>query len=460
MDAPRGRGRARRETGKAAVRIVTVAGLLAAGLLALPGPARGGPPPHERGNVVWKQAISAQGAMPVAVGNGMVYATAAGSQVVALDAKTGRLRWRYTAHDTGPMIPTVAGDRVLVTTESCTLYTLSAQSGNELWSRWLGDPIRSSPAVAQGHVYVASNGHKQDFWLVNYTLGNGSVVGTAALGPDVLGAPVVTRDAVYVTTAAQRLRAIDRASGRQLWETPAAVASMPVFSNGRIYAAATHGQGLVEALNARTGENPRRFVSSGPSAGPGTASRGAADDDVLVPEIPAVVEEQSRPAPVLSTAYRPELTPAVAEGRVVAPHAGGGLACMAETSGEVVWTAGAPEPEDPEPWRSTLKMPVPAAAGPKGALGPQWEYATPTIVGGCVYVGTRSGHLFSYDAATGEELWQTKLDGAITSPPAAVGGFLYVACGDGAVYCIETLDPKADGWPMWGGGPAHAGPEK
>jgi len=38
------------------------------------------------------------------------------------------------------------------------------------------------------------------------------------------------------------------------------------------------------------------------------------------------------------------------------------------------------------------------------------------------------------------------------------GGRIFAGLEDGTLTAFETGDPKDDGWPMWGGGPAHNEP--
>ena len=43
------------------------------------------------------------------------------------------------------------------------------------------------------------------------------------------------------------------------------------------------------------------------------------------------------------------------------------------------------------------------------------------------------------------------------SEPAIVDGQVFAATTDGTLICLETGDPKATGWAMWGANAAHDG---
>jgi outer membrane protein assembly factor BamB len=60
-------------------------------------------------------------------------------------------------------------------------------------------------------------------------------------------------------------------------------------------------------------------------------------------------------------------------------------------------------------------------------------------------------------AETGEALWSVPLGEPVIFQPAVAGGRVYAATDAGSLFCIETADPKDDGWWMWGADAAHNG---
>ena len=75
----------------------------------------------------------------------------------ALDAATGATQWAFYAGGEVISSPAVADGVVYVGSYDDDLYALAASNGNELWSGKPGSTIGSSPAVANGMVFVGSS---------------------------------------------------------------------------------------------------------------------------------------------------------------------------------------------------------------------------------------------------------------------------------------------------------------
>ena len=89
---------------------------------------------------------------------------AAGPSAIAtatawLSATTGLLLWSYTTGGQVQSSPAVANGAVYVGSEDKNVYALNATTGAKLWSYATGDFVHSSPAVANGVVYVGSWDH-------------------------------------------------------------------------------------------------------------------------------------------------------------------------------------------------------------------------------------------------------------------------------------------------------------
>jgi outer membrane protein assembly factor BamB len=81
----------------------------------------------------------------------------------------------------------------------------------------------------------------------------------------------------------------------------------------------------------------------------------------------------------------------------------------------------------------------------------------PSVVNGKVFVGTRWGFVYALSAETGEVIWKVDIGEPITFQPAVATGRVYVGTDRGSVFCLETGDPRDDGWMMWGGNAKHNG---
>ncbi len=80
-----------------------------------------------------------------------------GGSVYALDAQTGEVVWSYATGGAVISSPAVANGVVYVGSFNDNIYALSAATGAVLWSYQTGTRVESSPAVSNGIVYVGSS---------------------------------------------------------------------------------------------------------------------------------------------------------------------------------------------------------------------------------------------------------------------------------------------------------------
>lgn len=108
---------------------------------------------------------------PPIVNDGIMFVTTPQAQVVALDAKTGDVIWRYKRplpEDLTQLHPTnrgvaLYGDKLYVATVDCFLVALDAKTGKELWAKPVEDYQKGhymtlAPLVARGKVMVGGSG--------------------------------------------------------------------------------------------------------------------------------------------------------------------------------------------------------------------------------------------------------------------------------------------------------------
>ena len=108
---------------------------------------------------------------PPMVNNGMMFVTTPGMQVLALNAATGDLIWRYKENlpaDLFQLHPTnrgvaLWGDKLFLATVDAHLIALDAKSGKEVWNTKVGDYqhgeyMTLEPLVVHGKVMVGSSG--------------------------------------------------------------------------------------------------------------------------------------------------------------------------------------------------------------------------------------------------------------------------------------------------------------
>ncbi|WP_344097931.1 PQQ-binding-like beta-propeller repeat protein, partial [Streptomyces stramineus] len=197
------------------------------------------------------------GGVPVrllAAPDGVVY-VAAGTRVLAIDVARGDVRWRFEA----PAVflsppafapgPAVTGGGVYIADYLGTVYALDAATGRDRW-RIATEPRQSTEPVlvASGAVHLGSGG-------ALYTLD--AVTGTPkwrfAAGGDVVGAPVIADGRVHFGSADHCLYTVDAAGGQLRWKlaTGGEITGSPVAMGGVVYACSKDR--CVYALDAAKG---------------------------------------------------------------------------------------------------------------------------------------------------------------------------------------------------------------
>jgi outer membrane protein assembly factor BamB len=231
---------------------------------------------------------------------------------LALDADTGEVQWQYREFGEKDRIdssPAVARGRVFFGGEG-TVYALDADSGEEVWTRNIPTHSDSSPAVVDGVVYYgAPTGGDSEpparVWALHAA--SGETLWTAGIDDVSLRtSPAVADGTVYVAASSRRvcfgaggdgesecsgvtrgqLYALDAATGDRDWTAPIKTdtRSSPAVADGVIYV------GCLDGISAVTtaGEHAWRFsfestrqdppyVKSSPAVADGHVFIGASD---------------------------------------------------------------------------------------------------------------------------------------------------------------------------------------
>ena len=123
--------------------------------------------------LAWVFSTGATGAHEAAplVNGGVMYVSAPGNQVIAIDAKRGTLLWRYRRElpqDAIVMHPVsrgvaLYGDKVFFASNAAVLVALDARTGQEIWTATVEDNkkgyyLTGAPVVADGKVAVGVSG--------------------------------------------------------------------------------------------------------------------------------------------------------------------------------------------------------------------------------------------------------------------------------------------------------------
>jgi len=132
-----------------------------------------------------------------------------------LDPTDGAIRWQYRAEDAVTSTPAVADGRLFVGSFDGKVYALDAADGRELWRYDTGAAVSSSAAIAGDLVLIG--GRSYDLWALD------AATGAAAWNlyywfSWVESDPTVVGDTAYVGSSdALKLFAIDVATGVPRW---------------------------------------------------------------------------------------------------------------------------------------------------------------------------------------------------------------------------------------------------
>lgn len=212
----------------------------------------------------WRAATEGRVRSSPAVANGRVYVGSDDGRVYCFDLGSGALRWRYDTEGTTlnsssygfdrrsiQSSPTVSDGVVYVGARDGFLYAIGADDGKLRWRvdhkiSW----VITSPAVAEHVIYDgSSDGH-----FAQAVDSSGKERWRFSTDVPVWSSPAVAGSLVYFGDAAGRIHAVDRATGAERWmfRTGAPVFSSPAVAGDLVVVGSTDGG--VYAL--RTGDQP------------------------------------------------------------------------------------------------------------------------------------------------------------------------------------------------------------
>jgi Ca-activated chloride channel homolog len=403
----------------------------------------------------WKVVIPGNRPLATpAVKNGRVFIGGGfGShEFYAFDAETGRCLWIYHTHDDGPTAAIVEDDLVLFNTESCELEALSLE-GKSVWKKWLGDPLMSMPAAGNERVFVVfpdSRGDRRHY-LGCFHLRSGHEMWRQPLSGDVITAPILADDNVYLTTLDGNLYSFRQQDGQPISRDARNATSSPTVWRQQCFFSRRQAGGTdacqTESLSntisdyeaTRTQADyldyAKRKVRSvqetmfmnqdtivGFASFKGDSKMHQAQENLGQGTVSGIWSFQgSRPV-----IYRERLYGCMGEY----------VQCLDPLTGQAKWKT---------------KVVQGSSQMLDHALAP------PALVNGKVFIGTKSGDLACLSAESGQLLWNVGLGEPVVFQPSIANGRVFVPTSNGSLFCVETGDQADDGWLMWGGGPGHNG---
>jgi len=284
--------------------------------------------------------------------------------------------------------------------------------GSVKWRFRTGGPVRSTPVAMEDLIHVGSS----DGRLYALDRATGHVRWQVEVGSPVSSSPALTHDLVLFGSRDGVFHALDRRSGARIWrfETGPEIpwewglegwdiyTSSPVVWENRVVFGA--GDGVVYALDLTDGTEIWRF----------------------------------------STGGRIRSTPAVAEGVVFVGSTDGIVYALSQDTGEEIWrheTAGA------------------GVRSENLGVDRKSIIASPAVVDGTVYIGSRDGFMYALDQGTGAQKWRFSHDGSWAMSSAAIyGGKLYAGTSDDRFVHSVDVGTGEEDWRFIGAGYTWSSP--
>lgn len=190
------------------------------------------------GGAVWSSAAVDAGRRMIYVGTGN-YCTGTdlhSSAIIALNADTGALLWRFKRLPAGdlnnldfgasPVLFDISGQpAVAVPSKDGHCYALNRATGELIWDTVVTDGNSiggsiASPAAAFGKIFFGATVQRTTGKVVALDQRDGRIVWETALSNPVLGATAIAGGVMFVGGADGALHAFDASTGSQLWSEP------------------------------------------------------------------------------------------------------------------------------------------------------------------------------------------------------------------------------------------------
>ena len=278
---------------------------------------------------------------------------------------TNNTIWNDTISSYVYSSPAVADGRVYVGSLSGDVDCLDALTGKSIWNITTRGYVYSSPAVAYGKVYIGSN----DGHVYCFDASTGADVWNYTTHDVVYSSPAVVDDKVFIGSNNHNVSCLNASTGTLIWNytTGDIVQSSPAVVGGKVYVGSNDAR--VYCLDALSGDQIWNYTT----------------DDIVYS------------------------SPAVADGRVYIGSNDGHVYCLDASTGMQIWNC---------------------------TTGGSVQ-SSPAVADGKVFFGSDDMHVYCLDASTGMQIWKCTTGGYAQSSPAVAGGIVYMASSDGTIYAIE-----------------------
>lgn len=325
------------------------------------------------------------------------------------------LRWVYPTGGPIRSSPVVADGRVFIGSDDGHIHAVALRDGKRLWRHTLYDgsrpgPVEAPPLIAADTVYIGS----ADGTLYALSAENGSerwryhaddrIVGSANTAELPDGRPVI-----LVGSYDNDLHCVDAALGSGLWRASTGyyVNAAPTIHGDQVVFGGCDGKLHIVALADGSSvtqvelDNP---IAASVAVADGVGYIGHYADEMVAVDLSAgeiIWRYTQRRAAIFSSA-------AVDENHVVFGARDQQVHCVRRADGQSVWTF-------------TTRAKVDSS---------------PVIAGNRVIVGSDDGRLYVLDLTDGSQRWSYEIGKPLTGSPAVVGSWVLIGSEDGSLYAF------------------------
>ena len=318
---------------------------------------------------------------------------------------------------------------------------------DQIWQGKVND--RPVGPLILAHGQLAIPGSRKRIWF--FDCSSGDRLGKYRLGGIPQGGLTLIDSLAYLSLAYPRNRLLctDLVHRTNRWQARIKDAAFaPIIVGNRLITSS--GDGIVAALDPKTGKQIWKFQTEGRLLGPVSAGDTrlyiGSDDGTLV----ALSESDGREL------YRVKLRSPIVNAAAVAEYifvaeADGQLNALSPVDGSVAWKVSLSSSTWTAPTVSDRRVIIACRNGdvlayeiPTG--NELWRYAavdvvkgSPIVVGGYVVVGTMAGTVLTLSAESGALISRAKVNGAVAFSPVSDGSHVYVATQSGRGYCFGEL---------------------
>ncbi|MBV7259573.1 outer membrane protein assembly factor BamB family protein [Erythrobacter crassostreae] len=346
----------------------------------------------------WKASIAGASnstrlaAAPV-IGGDKLFAVGSDGAIHAFDKRTGAIMWRTDAVMEDDMRPSAFGGGVsfdngilYATNGAGEVKALRAENGEEIWKVKPAGPLRGSPTIAFGQIFVMS----QDNQIISLQASDGELVwdesgSTAQSGVFGVAAPAAGQGTVIAGYSSGELNAYRYENGRTLWADALArtnistqVSSLtdidadPIIDSGRVYALGQGGR--MAAYELVTGQRIWELNLAGIS------------------------------------------TPAIAGEWIFTLTDDARMLAIARSSGRVRWIT------QLQPFRNVEKKKNPIF------------WTGPVLAGNHLWAASSRGEIWRVSAGEGSSQLFAEIDDPVSLPPVVADGHLYILDDGGTIH--------------------------